>query len=196
MTTKYLPFAISFVVLLYAGAMYLKDSPSTTATSKSEPQSTKDALFPGFELELLKSAGRPFLKNKSIDLKNVTLSNFTGNFVLVNFWASWCEVCKGEKPYLRALQLEFYKRKFTVFGIGTADSRKKIMESDSLEMMTYPVAFDGPGVLMEQLNVRALPVSYLLTPEGTVIRRIIGPITESIAAELQQYLDKKTPSAH
>ena len=62
------------------------------------------------------------------------------------------------------------------------------MDSGILDMITYPVVFDQPGVLMEKLNIRALPVSYLIDRQGNIIRRFVGPINEKFRDEIQGVL--------
>ena len=183
------------MILLVVGGAYFQEAPSSqniklVETPAEVKKSTYEELkiFPQYSLPLLKSAGHPYLNDEDAVKPVVGNKEFNRRTVLVNFWASWCEVCKTEKPFLRELQLEFFEKNFTVLGVATSDEKKAILDSGILDMITYPVVFDQPGVLMEKLNIRALPVSYLIDRQGNILRRFVGPINEKFRDEIQGVL--------
>lgn len=97
-----------------------------------------------------------------------TLDDFRGQWVLVNFWASWCEPCEQESPALEALQQRHGGKDFTVLGIATRDvsddSRKFIHEYG----LSYPQFRDRDGSVARAWGTTGVPESFLIDPEGIV----------------------------
>ncbi len=113
------------------------------------------------------------------------ISDYRGKWVLVNFWASWCDPCRAEAPELQAFY-ERHKADLVVLGIATED-----LTGDSLEFveefgLTYPQLRDqDPDQSKEDFAMTGLPENFLIDPTGKValIRR--GPVDE---AYLEDYV--------
>ena len=107
------------------------------------------------------------------DGSEASLSDFRDRWVLVNFWASWCEPCREESPALEALQKRYGGEDFTVLGIATrdvSDDSRKFVDEFSL---TYPQYRDGDGSLARAWGTTGVPESFLVNPDGEV--RAIHP---------------------
>ncbi|HST70741.1 MAG TPA: TlpA disulfide reductase family protein [Solirubrobacterales bacterium] len=107
-----------------------------------------------------------------------SLVDYRGRWVLVNFWASWCEPCREEAPALERFQREHGGPKFTVLGIDTQD-----LTSDGLGFMreyglSYPQLRDGDGVAAEDYGTTGVPENFLVNPQGRVRLIVLGPISE------------------
>jgi cytochrome c biogenesis protein CcmG/thiol:disulfide interchange protein DsbE len=106
-----------------------------------------------------------------------SLADYRGEWVLVNFWASWCEPCRDEAP-----AIERYSRKhgddLTVVGIAVKDNTEAATEFAREYDLTYDLLRDGAGDRMDAWGILALPESFLVDPEGdlALIRR--GPVDE------------------
>ena len=102
-----------------------------------------------------------------------SLADYRGKWVLVNFWASWCNPCRAESPDLQAYQDEHGSDTFTVLGINqedlTHDAEAFIEEFD----LTYPQLRDASGDLADPFGMSGLPESFLVDPNGklALIRR-------------------------
>jgi cytochrome c biogenesis protein CcmG/thiol:disulfide interchange protein DsbE len=105
------------------------------------------------------------------------IADYRGDWVLVNFWASWCGPCKGEAPALEDYQRAHQSQGFTVLGINlddTTDDARSFIERYGL---TYPQLRDGDGAdRRDAYGMTGFPESFLVDPAGklALIRR--GPV--------------------
>ena len=112
------------------------------------------------------------------------LADYRGKWVLVNFWASWCEPCRDEAPALERFQRQFGGDRFTVVGVNLDDTTEKAQEFVDEYGLTYPQLRDGDGRdRRDAYGMTGFPESFLVDPEGqiAVIRR--GPVD-------REYLDR------
>jgi len=106
--------------------------------------------------------------------ENVSLSELKGKYVLLDFWASWCGPCRQENPNLVRLYKKYNKKGFDIFSFSTDDNIKsweKAVEKDSISW-TSVIDKNGSYSKMSALyNVRAIPASFLINPEGIIIAK-------------------------
>jgi thiol-disulfide isomerase/thioredoxin len=111
------------------------------------------------------------------------IADYGGKWVLVNFWASWCEPCRTEAPALERLH-RAHPDRFTVLGINLDDNTADATEFVEKYGLTYPQLRDGDGRgRRDAYGMTGFPESFLIDPEGdvAVIRR--GPVDEAYLAE-------------
>ena len=106
----------------------------------------------------------------------VSLDQYRGKYVLVNFWATWCAPCRKEMPSLSALQAEFGGDDFEVVTIATGRNPVAGMRRffEEVGVDNLPLYRDPKQQLARQMAVLALPVSVILDPEGREIARLMG----------------------
>jgi thiol-disulfide isomerase/thioredoxin len=149
--------------------------------------------IPGAKAALFTSDG--------IDDKPVSLADFKGKYVLIDFWASWCVPCRKGNPHLKDLYAKYKAKGFEVIGVSDDDRKpgawKKAVEQDGLPWkhvlrgmkvtMNGDVAnIDHSNDISEGYNIRSLPTQVLIDPNGMIIGRYGDGLGESHAA-----LDKK-----
>ncbi len=106
--------------------------------------------------------------------KAVSLSDYRGKVVLVNFWASWCDVCRSEKPGLNALQQRYADQGLTVLALASdADwepVRKALPEGSPLTVLLDPPAASGDnlGAVARAWGLTAVPESFLVDKNGII----------------------------
>jgi thiol-disulfide isomerase/thioredoxin len=110
----------------------------------------------------------------------VRTDTLAGRVILVNAWATWCGPCVQEMPGFQRVQDDLRDRGFLVIGISADQEGPEAVRSFVEELgITYPVTF-GPhhvlGLLAAQ--VRGLPTSLLLGPEGRIVRKVEGVFPE------------------
>ncbi|MEV0644627.1 TlpA disulfide reductase family protein [Phytomonospora sp. NPDC050363] len=108
--------------------------------------------------------------------------------MVINIWASWCAPCRDELPSVEAYAA---KGKVAVLGVNTQDTEdaaRSIVEDFGL---TFPSRFDPDGTLLATLGKRVLPVTVLVTAEGTVAHTYSGPALseDALAALVEKHLD-------
>lgn len=105
---------------------------------------------------------------KSSSGENIRLSEFRGQVVLINFWASWCGPCRQEIPELEAIHKKYTPLGFTVFGVNIEQNREMADKVLSDLPVSFPVLFDDQNVVSELYDVDAMPVTVLVDREGNI----------------------------
>ncbi len=113
-----------------------------------------------------------------------SLADHRGQWVLVNFWASWCVPCRDEAPALEAFQRQNGGADFTVLGIDTRDlSGDGSQFADKYEL-SYPQLHDGDGEMAHEYGTTGVPENFLVNPRGKVEWSTPGPVTEEMLDEV------------
>ncbi len=112
---------------------------------------------------------------QTLDGKDVSLTDFRGKAVLVNFWATWCGPCKIETPWLVELQNEYGSQGLQVVGVAMDDSGKDEIAKFAKDMgVNYPVLIGKESVGDAYGGVPALPESFFVGRDGKIVDRILG----------------------
>ena len=105
-----------------------------------------------------------------------TLDDYSGKYVLVNFWATWCAPCRKEMPMLSELQTEFGGDNFEVVTIATGRNTpagiSKFFADSGIENL--PRYQDPKQALASQMGIFGLPITVIMDPSGKEIARLRG----------------------
>ncbi|MFZ3123099.1 MAG: TlpA disulfide reductase family protein [Thermodesulfovibrionales bacterium] len=105
------------------------------------------------------------------------LSELRGKVIFINFWASWCDECKKEKPAMQRLYEKMQGRHFQMLTIIYRDDAKKAVEYMKMNGYTMPVLLDDDMKVARNYWVRGIPETYIIDGEGIVREKIIGRMT-------------------
>ena len=112
---------------------------------------------------------------KNLDGKEISLSQFRGKHVLVNFWATWCGPCKIEMPSLEALYERFKDRNFVLLAISNdmfgANIVKPFVKAHNIN---FPVLLDQRLKVSNAFGVVSLPTTFMIDPQGKIIGALFG----------------------
>ncbi len=111
----------------------------------------------------------------SPDGKKVSLKDFRGKIVFLNFWASWCEPCRDEMPAMERLYQEFKNKNFVVLAVSVKDRKQDAIDFAKELKLSYPVALDPEGQVGLLYGAWGLPTTYLIGPKGEGLARAWGP---------------------
>jgi len=127
-------------------------------------------------LEPMKDKGpTPDFSVATPDGKKLSLKDFRGKIVFLNFWASWCVPCREEMPAMEKLHEEFKNKNFTVFAIAVKDRKQDSMDFVKELKLTYPIGLDPDGNAGVLYGAWGLPTTYLIGPKGEGLARAWGP---------------------
>lgn len=175
----------TLILLLIAGLAY-KGYEEYMMTQKKEeavPIVQDESVLGGLEV----GQQAPNFTLNTLDEEKMTLSEFQGQPVVINFWASWCPPCREEFPEL----VSFEKATgISVLGVNVTKNERRGKEDVEAFLNEYPVDFpillDEEAAVEQQYRVVALPTTYVLDAKGIIVAKKTGPVDE---AWLQQQLD-------
>jgi cytochrome c biogenesis protein CcmG/thiol:disulfide interchange protein DsbE len=126
----------------------------------------------------------PAVVLKDLEGRDVTLEQYKGKVVLVNFWATWCEPCRIEIPWMIEFQQKYGPRGFTMLGIAMDDEGKKVVEpfvrqqrfdvNGQQMAMNYPIVLGNDDIAEKFGGLIGLPTSMLISRDGKKVKTIIG----------------------
>ena len=105
---------------------------------------------------------------KSSTGANLRLSEYRGDVVMINFWATWCGPCRQEMPLLDELYTRYERVGFNLLGVNIDDDSRRAMQMVDELGVTFPVLFDARKEVSKLYNVDAMPVTVLVDREGNV----------------------------
>lgn len=115
----------------------------------------------------------PLLENKSAG-EAVNLSDFRGQLVYIDFWASWCGPCKKALPELEELRATYGSLGFEVLAVNVDEELDDALGFLEDYPVSFPVVLDPKNVVIQQYEAPGMPTGYLVDAEGTVIYRHEG----------------------
>ena len=110
------------------------------------------------------------------DGAEMTLAAYEGQYVVLNFWATWCAPCRQEMPHLAALQTAFEGDDVQIVTIATGRNPLPAMQRffAEIEVDNLPLHTDARQTLARSMGVLGLPVTMILDPDGNEIARLQG----------------------
>ena len=105
---------------------------------------------------------------KSASGENLRLSEYRGDVVMINFWATWCGPCRQEMPLLDELYVRYQRVGFNLLGVNIDDDTGRAMKMIDELGVTFPVLFDSRKEVSKLYHVAAMPVTLLVDREGRI----------------------------
>jgi peroxiredoxin len=105
---------------------------------------------------------------KSLKGSNLKLSEFRGDVVLINFWASWCGPCREEMPILNDLYLKYRDMGFTLLGVNVEENSTKAVNMVRELKVVFPVLFDTKNKVSKLYDVQAMPSTVIVDRDGNI----------------------------
>jgi thiol-disulfide isomerase/thioredoxin len=142
----------------------------TLATSGTAAPPSYPAA-PGFALTALGKPGQ-----------QVSLSQYQGKPLIINFWASWCEPCQQETPLLAS----WYKQQHghvVLLGLDENDTAANALKFATAKGVSYPIGFDPTVTVAPAYNVDGLPQTFFLNAEHRIVDHVLGAVTEAELAK-------------
>ncbi|TCC96861.1 TlpA disulfide reductase family protein [Pedobacter psychroterrae] len=118
----------------------------------------------------------PFFTQNDVNDKPVSLKDYRGKYVLIDFWASWCGPCRAENPNLVKAYNQFKDKNFTVLGVsldmpGKKDDWMAAIKKDGLVWTQVSDLKFFENDVARQYNIKSIPQNYLIDPSGKIIAK-------------------------
>ncbi len=160
------------LVLLLAAALPLLTH-CTTGDKETTPQSAPDFTV------------------KTLDGRELTLSQLRGKTVLIDFWATWCAPCRESIPHLVHLYKTYDRERFELIGMSLDRGDPKAVENFAKSMdIPYPIAI-APEEVAKGFGVTKIPTTIIIDREGKIQERILG-FSTGVAKEITAKLEELT----
>lgn len=188
MTKKNILRIVGFTVLAVAilfGANFLvekgklpqpnevNDKASSTYGQNKAPSDTSNPLAQGFSLTDL---------NGNL----VSLNEFRGKYVLLNFWATWCPPCQQEMPDIQRFS-DNHEDELVVLAVNLNEETNTVKDFISKNNYTFPVLLDSYGQVGNSYKISSIPASYFIDKEGRITKKHVGSMTY---LQMENYLKK------
>jgi peroxiredoxin len=158
---------VAFLLLVAYGAISFFDRQTDTAASWP--------LAPPFRARVLLSTSPAVVAPEAW----LTLEQYHGKIVLLNFWASWCSTCRTEAGLLNRLHTEYGSETFALVGLATADDPQHAVTVSKALEHRYLIAFDSDGSIARRFGVDSLPQTFLIDASGRIRYHVQGPRQDS-----------------
>ncbi|WP_342599919.1 redoxin domain-containing protein [Psychrobacillus sp. FSL H8-0483] len=149
------------------------------------------------EIEVVSSEGKEKAPNftlTSLSGKELSLADYKGKRVILNFWATWCPPCKAEMPHMQTYFEEYAEEQNAIVLAVNLTSQdngiKKIQQFNSEYNLTFPVLLDEKGDVASQYGIITIPTTFVLDEEGYIDKKISGPVSEHMLINLLEQLAK------
>ena len=166
------------------------DNLASTATSAGEVDAARDVyatLLKKFggdnpsvkqkvddDLARLDRVGRPAPSAPvtDVDGKSFRFDDLKGNYVLVDFWATWCAPCLGELPRVQAAEAKYRDKGFRVVGVSLDETKGPVVDFVRARKLPWTQIHNATcaGDLVQAFGVGSIPATFLIDPKGTIVR--------------------------
>lgn len=148
--------AFAAAVGLFAGAALAADDPKQTLIALDKPFAA-----PAFAL-------------KDENGKTHRLSDYRGQVVVLNFWATWCPPCRYEMPSMERAHEIVKGEGIVLLAVNVGETADQVFEFTGRYPVTFPLLLDIEGKVIRQYPVIGLPTTFVIDPRGQVTHRAIG----------------------
>ena len=196
--------AVLFILAAFAWAgwanwEYRQQAAERVLAGAAQAQLVPDAAGGAAQfLSPLKGQPAPGFTLEDLSGNKVSLAGYKGKAVLLNFWATWCGPCKIETPWLIELRNQYAAQGFEILGISVDDidrddpaklsgEKQEIARFVQQMHMPYPVLIDGDSLSKPYGGLDALPASFFVDRNGTVVASQLGLTSK---AELEANIRK------
>lgn len=175
-------------------------------TAPDKSGDTASAGEEGFDMHPLVGKAAPNFTLKDTEGKKVSLADYKGKAVVVDFWATWCAPCKIEIPWLEQFNNQYAGSGLQILGVSEdnlnledkavlAKEKKDITDKATEMKINYPVLFDDADVSTPYGGVDGLPTTFFIDRSGKVVASTVGLVSrDEIEANIKKALSSGAQS--
>jgi peroxiredoxin len=163
---------LCFSVFLFSSLAYAAgESDVTRAPSSAEISGRLYAL--GFQVWRPDNAA-PAFTLQNLAGRDISLKNYRGKIVLLNFWATWCPPCRSEMPSMEKLYRELEGSAFEMLAVDLQESPEQVRRFVESNGYSFPVLLDTTGRTGAAYQVSGIPTTYIIDKDGNVLASTVG----------------------
>ncbi|UCF90398.1 MAG: TlpA family protein disulfide reductase [Desulfobacterales bacterium] len=110
-----------------------------------------------------------------INGRTVSLSDFRGKIVFLNFWATWCPACRVEMPAMEKLHQKLKTKDFAMVTVSLHETAAEVKQYFADNHLTFMALVDSTGAVGYRLGIRSIPTTVILDESGRIIGQALGP---------------------
>jgi len=133
----------------------------------------------------------PDFQLPNLEGQSISLSDFRGEPVLVNFWASWCGPCRYEMPFIQEVYEEWSASGLVMLAINQGESLSTVDDFMQSGNYSFPVLLDTQGQVADQYNILGIPATFFIDKDGIIQAIKIGSFSST--AEIEMMLSEIIP---
>ncbi|MBS1252411.1 MAG: Thiol-disulfide oxidoreductase ResA [Anaerolineales bacterium] len=170
--------------------------PQQVAPIQPQPRVQAQPAAPRSSAGVTTSIGRtpsvgnaaPAFTLKNVEGERVSLSDFKGRPVLINFWATWCGPCRYEMPIIEEMYQKYQDKGFVVLAVDVEESITVVRSFANSMGLTFPLLLDYKGDVSDNIyRIRAFPTSYFIGRDGQITAMHRGMMNQQV---MQRYMDQ------
>ena len=143
--------------------------------SFDEADPKTDGLFRKMEIIEIPHISPPVdFSLPDVNGQQVTLSDFKGKIVFLNFWTTWCPECRIEMPSMEKLHRKLKGKDFEMIAVNLQEPALRVKDFLKKYPLTFTILLDSKGKIGPQFRIRAVPTTFILDKNGGIIGRALG----------------------
>lgn len=156
--------------VVFFGLPAVQSNTNPEPVASGQPAPITGALAPDFTLTNTKG-------------QSLTLNNYLGQPVLINFWATWCGPCRTEMPAIEAAYQKYKSEGLAVLAVDSDESEQEVIDFGNSLNLTFDLLLDPGNSVNDLYRIRAYPSSFFIGRDGMVVALQIGTMSEAQLAE-------------
>lgn len=122
--------------------------------------------------------------------EDISLSDYKGDIIFLNFWATWCPPCQKEMPSMQTLHEQMQGKPFTMLAVNLQEEKPTVEQFITNKGYTFPVLLDSSAQVGGAMyGVQSIPTTYIISKEGEILARLVGT-REWDTAEIKNIFDE------
>jgi peroxiredoxin len=151
---------------LFKAGLWHREKASLRSTSDDFLKLNVEALNP--------PAPAPEFRLEDMNGKSLSLHDYRGKVVLLNFWATWCPSCKLEMPSMETLHKALGNKGLVVLTVNVRESAEEVKAFFQEHQLSFSAILDPEGHAFERFNVWSLPTTFIINRKGELLGKVIG----------------------
>ncbi|WP_391120436.1 peroxiredoxin family protein [Psychrobacillus sp. L3] len=169
---------------------FVKNNVDKTEALANEQLGTDLATDPANE-GVGKGDSAPNFKLTTLEGKEVSLADYKGKKVVLNFWATWCPPCKAEMPHMQNYYEDMaVKENVEILAVNLDSGMDNVKAFQEDYALSFPILLDEEGKVGKIYQAITIPTTYIIDTNGTIQNKIVGPMDEQMLTDLVKSLNE------